>query len=87
MGTYEPNEDYRTLKPYKLKPDLVDMLGGVTAEKANELYQGRKQNALYLSLPIYPIQQDPLTRTLMGYRGNPNLQPDMVAAKRALVRH
>jgi hypothetical protein len=86
MGTYEPNADYRNMKPYKLNQNslsLVDVLGGVTADKARELYRGPKPVGEYLRMPTY-LGLDPLTRSLVTYRGNIDLQPDMVAAKKAL---
>ena len=57
--------DYGKLKSYKANNDLFELLGGVTAEKARELYQGKKQNSLYLSLPIYPgMKQDEIDHVI-----------------------
>jgi hypothetical protein len=95
MGTYEPDADYRNMKPYKASPNLMDLLGGVTYDKAKELYRKNSQESgmhvyrdmkplvFYTTLPVYG-QMDPLSRAVTGYRGSPSKQPDMVAAKRAL---
>lgn len=99
MGTYIPDMDYSSLREQRHYVHLADLLGGATAEKARALY-GKKidlngdpskpyrQNqplVFYAKPPVYG-QMDPMTRVLTGYNGNPDLQPDLVNARRAAAR-
>jgi hypothetical protein len=94
MDTYVPDFDYRKIRPYKLSLDPIELLGGVTYDKARDLYRrdsqehsqvyrNMKPTVFYTTLPVYG-QMDPLARALTGYGGDPNKQPDMVAARMAL---
>jgi len=86
MGYYRPDAGYGRLKPYQLRLDPVELLGGVSSGyfKPGDSYQKNIiDNESYRNkpMPVYTsnpsnYMQDPIARLSRQYAADPELQPD-----------